>query len=106
MNNNVIKVFVSQPMSDLTDIEIISNRNMAIKHLKDLLNTYEFTVVDNLQMDKDYDYPLEYLATDISMIKDADVVYFLKDWETHRGCIIEFQVAREYGIKMLFEEKY
>ena len=31
----------------------------------------------------------------------VDAVYFTKDWRNARGCRIERQIAKEYGLKIL-----
>lgn len=31
----------------------------------------------------------------------VDAVYFTKDWQMARGCRIERQIAKEYGVKIL-----
>lgn len=48
-----------------------------------------------------YNKSLYYIAKSIEIIGKVDAVYFTKDWRTSRGCRIERQVAREYGVKIL-----
>ena len=36
---------------------------------------------------------------------EADVVYFGSNWKSARGCKIEYEVAKEYGIDIIEECK-
>jgi hypothetical protein len=45
-----------------------------------------------------------YLGKSISAMKDIDALYMCDNWFNARGCRIENQVAREYGIKILDKE--
>ena len=41
------------------------------------------------------------MARSIDFMGRVDAVYFTKDWRLSRGCRIERQVAKEYGVKIL-----
>lgn len=106
-----MKIFISQPMSNLSIEQVKSDRERAKLDLCNMVfpGEDEFdddNFLDNLQEDKDPNttHPLNYLGDDIKMLEHADLVYFVKGWEKSRGCHIEFQVAREYKIPMMFEE--
>ena len=45
-----------------------------------------------------------YLGKSISAMKDVDAIYMCDNWREARGCRIEHQVAREYGIKTLYSD--
>lgn len=49
--------------------------------------------------------PLWYLGKSIELLSTADVAYFLKGWNTARGCRIEYMCANDYGIGAYFEEE-
>lgn len=44
---------------------------------------------------------LYYIAKSIDVMGKVDAVYFVKDWETARGCRIERQICEAYGVKIL-----
>lgn len=95
------RLFISQPMVDRTDEEIISERKVAIAEAKKLLNEdieviHSFTSV---QMN-----PLGYLGYSITCLSKADVAYFAKGWQDYRGCRIEHICAVDYGIQVIFSE--
>lgn len=47
--------------------------------------------------------PLWFLGKSIQFLGQADVAYFIGDWEKYRGCRTENFVAKEYGIKVIEE---
>lgn len=44
------------------------------------------------------------LQNNKALLSTADVAYFLKGWNTARGCRIEYMCADNYGIGAYFEE--
>ena len=42
--------------------------------------------------------PLKYLAKSLEAIADVDVVYFIHGWNDARGCKIEYECCKAYGI--------
>lgn len=92
------KLFISQPMREKTDEEILHERNMAINEAKEILGE-EVEVLDTFFDDFKPDAkPLEYLARSIEYLSKADVAYFAQGWQEARGCRIEHECAVEYGI--------
>lgn len=110
------KIMISQPMSGKTEKEIMKVRNKAMKYAKD--NGYD--VVDNmfngdfLQAFKDFDKTqlvemiknkaVWFLGLSINRMGFADIVYMCKGWENARGCKIEHEVAKQYGLEIIYEE--
>ena len=95
------KLFISQPMKDKTDEEILAVREKAIKSAKDYLGE-EVEVIDSFFQDAPHDArPLWFLGKSLELLSTADVAYFAKDWEKYRGCKIENTCAIEYGIDVI-----
>lgn len=96
-----MKIFISQPMKGLSEKEIKSNREKAIKKIKSLYG-------DDVEIIDSYidggGTPLWCLGKSIELLSTADVAYFLKGWNTARGCRIEYMCADNYGIGAYFEE--
>lgn len=92
------KLFISQPMRDKTDNEILHDRERAIANAEEIigekLEPLE-TFFDDFSADTK---PLEYLARSIEFLAKADIAYFAPGWESARGCKIEHECAVEYGI--------
>lgn len=100
------KLFISQPMKDKTDAEILAVREQAIQSAKDLLGE-DVEVIDSFFQDAPHDAkPLWFLAKSLELLATADVVYFAKDWEKYRGCRIENTCAVEYGITVIEDYKH
>lgn len=96
-----MKVFISQPMKGLSEKEIKSNREKAIKNIKNLYGD-DAEIIDS-HIDSD-GTPLWRLGKSIELLSTADIAYFVKDWNTARGCRIEYMCADNYGIGAYFEE--
>lgn len=47
----------------------------------------------------------EYMKKCILVIRDADEVYMLRDWQESRGARLEHYIASELGIKIVYEEE-
>lgn len=100
------KLFISQPMKDKTDAEILAVREQAIQSAKNLLGE-DVEVIDSFFQDTPHDAkPLWFLAKSLELLATADVVYFAKDWEKYRGCRIENTCAIEYGITVIEDYKH
>ena len=95
------KLFISQPMRDKTDEEILAERERAIESAKEHLGE-DVEVIDSFFKDAPHDAkPLWYLAKSLELLATADVAYFCKDWDKYRGCRIENTCAIEYGIDVI-----
>lgn len=100
------KLFISQPMKDKTDAEILAVREQAIQSAKNLLGE-DVEVIDSFFQDAPHDAkPLWFLAKSLELLATADVVYFAKEWEKYRGCRIENTCAVEYGITVIEDYKH
>lgn len=91
-------VFISQPMNGKTDQEILTEREGAIALIK--ANHPDYEVIDTFfNDDLSENHPgLQYLAKSIEMLDQAVEAYFLKGWRDARGCRIEHECAKAYGI--------
>lgn len=95
------KLFISQPMRDKTDEEILKERERAIESAKKHLGE-DVEVIDSFFKEAPHDAtPLWYLAKSLELLATADVAYFCKDWDRYRGCKIENTCAIEYGIDVI-----
>jgi len=105
------KAMLSQPMGGKTDEEIIETRNKAINALE--AKGYE--VVNTLFTDEWYNseqmeargvvqIPLCFLAKSLENMSLCHTAYFCKGWENARGCRIEHEAAKAYGLEIIYEE--
>lgn len=99
-------IMISQPMNNLSSEKIIEVREKAIHTLE----TFGYDVIDNFFTDDGYiaedtkHKPVAYLAKSIEKMSKCDAVYFIKGWETARGCKIEHEIAKDYGLAIIYED--
>ena len=90
------KIFISHPMNGLSDEEIIQARDAAIESAKSMYGDIE--IIDSYFADHIGGKPLQYLGKSLMMLAEADCAIFTHGWENARGCRIEHECAKEYGI--------
>lgn len=97
------RLFISQPMSNKTNEEILEEREHAIKRVRELLGDVE--VIDSFFKDVPTGTsPLWFLGKSLELLSTADVVYFCNGWDTARGCRIEQMCAVEYGVSRIYAD--
>lgn len=98
-----MRVFISQPMKNKTNEEILTERGKAIKYIKENLKDGDsIEIIDSFFQDAPHDAkPLWFLGKSLELLSTADMVYFCEDWEKTRGCRIEHECAEEYGIPII-----
>ena len=99
------KIFISQPMKDRTDEEIMQERNKIIIKMTEVITRFggrpvEF--IDSFFCEGASKNPIDSIGKSISLIGEADLVVFAPGWEDARGCRIEHAVAKEYGIQISY----
>ena len=105
------KAMFSQPMNGKTDEEIIATREKAVKQLESM----GYEVVNTLFTDEWYSrdamakrgvvqIPICFLAKSLENMSLCDAAYFAKGWENARGCKIEHEVAKAYGVKIIYAD--
>ena len=112
MNENLKnkKAMLSQPMAGKCDEEISTTREKAIKALKEK----GFEIVNTLFTDEWYSkekmaergvvqIPLCFLAKSLENMSLCHAAYFCKGWENARGCKIEHEAAKAYGLEIFYE---
>ena len=96
-----MKVFLSQPMHGLTEEEVMVERTRCLKWLQEKYGYVE--LIDNYHHN---DAPekagrLWHLGRSIQMMGEADAVFFCCGWAGAKGCSIEYEIAVQYGLKIL-----
>ncbi|WP_161474817.1 DUF4406 domain-containing protein [Acutalibacter sp. 1XD8-36] len=105
------KAMLSQPMAEKTDREIAQTREKAIAALE--ARGYE--VVNTLFTDDWYSdsqmeargvvqIPLCFLAKSLENMSLCHAAYFCRGWENARGCRIEHEAAKAYGLDIIYED--
>lgn len=110
MNENLKKAMLSQPMAGKSNEEIIETREKAIRALKEkgfeIVNTLftdEWYSKENMAERGVIQIPLCFLAKSLENMSLCHAVYFCKGWENARGCKIEHETAKAYGLEIIYE---
>lgn len=95
------KLFISQPMRDKTNEEILEERERAIASATEFLGE-EVEVIDSFFKDAPHEAkPLWFLAKSLELLSTADVAVFVHGWNDYRGCRIEYECCEAYGIPII-----
>lgn len=95
------KLFISHPMKDKTDDEILKEREKAIADARKYLGE-DVEVIDSFFKGAPHDAkPLWFLGKSLELLSTADIAYFAKGWDSARGCKIEHDCAVAYDIDVI-----
>ena len=100
------KLFISQPMRGLSDEEILKAREeILIKAEKKIGEPVELidSFIEDYPGEINKHIPVFYLGKSIQFLSQADIAYFGGDWRNARGCKIENEIAKQYGIEIIEE---
>lgn len=105
------RAMISQPMSWKTEEEIAETRDRAIAELEsrgyEVMNTLftdEWYAQENMKERGFAQIPLCFLAKSLEKMSLCHAVFFCKGWENARGCRIEHEAAKAYGLKIIYEQ--
>ena len=99
------KLFISQPMKDKTDDEILAEREKKKKKVEEKIGE-PVEVIDSFFQSAPADArPLWFLGKSLELLSIADMAYFVDGWTDARGCRIEHLCALEYGIDIIHDDK-
>ena len=97
------KAMLCQPMAGKTEQEIVEVRERAIA----VLEAKGFEIVNTLFTDDWHNdqaqIPLYFLAKSLESMSLCHAAYFCKGWEQARGCRIEHEAAKAYGLTIIYE---
>ena len=104
-----MKAMISMPMGGKTKEEI----DAVFERAKTALEGMGYIVLDTrFHLSEDMmdlfgvgNRPLRYLGESLNDMSKCGAVYFVEGWNTARGCRIEHHAAKEYGLKVLYEEE-
>ena len=104
------KIMISQPMAGKTEAEIVETRNRFLKYAEDnglevvnTLFTSEWYSKDAMSERGVVQIPLCFLAKSLENMSLCHKAYFAEGWEQARGCRIEHEAAKAYGLQIIYE---
>lgn len=98
-----MRVMISQPMANRSEEDIKSERKAIIEKFSNM----HIEVIDTIFTDEvpiDYNVGVYYLGKSIREMSKVDALFMCDGWREARGCRIEQMVAKEYGIKILYND--
>jgi hypothetical protein len=89
-------------MKGLTNEQIKKNRADVVARLYAKGHTIIDSILSEVPPGTEND-ALWYLGKSFQLMAAADAVYFMQGFEAARGCWMEFQACKQYGIKTIEE---
>lgn len=98
-----MNVFISQPMRNRSDEEIKTERQKIMEYVQKLYPDKKAEEINSFfDMDvQSKNVPLRMLGMSLELLAEADVAVFADGWSVARGCRIEHDAAKAYGIRIL-----
>lgn len=93
-----MKIFLSLGMRGRDEKDVLHDIEEATFYIKRIHPNCE--VINSYQQDEAPEDagPTYYLGKSIQVLGTCDQVWFLNDWENYRGCLVEHEVCKAYGI--------
>ena len=109
MEDCELKVFISQPIKDKSYEQVENERQVIIDRVKEYFKTNNLQFVKSHFSNDDFEisaqnHSLYLLAKCLEILSDCDIIVMATGWENARGCRIEYECARLYGIMVIFED--
>ena len=105
-----MKVFISQPMNGLSEVEILTVRDQVFEAFKSFMKMSDLKLVDSYFKDLPKDAGnIWCLGDSIRLMDGCDFIIFVPGWDDARGCRIEHEVAKQYGLNiyyMFYDENF
>ena len=88
-------------MKDKTDEEIKSVRASVAKYVTRLYKD-NVEVIDSFFEDAPHNAkPLWFLGKSFELLSTADIAVFVDNWFEYRGCVMENEACKKYGIEFI-----
>lgn len=109
------KIFISIPMHNVPDSEMLTNLEKAREEAKKVFAKRFLCDEDDISCIDNFHCPLPDIAIKnprvyllgraISMISNCDGVYFADGWYTAKGCKMERAINKTYGIPSMYHSQ-
>lgn len=95
------RIFISQPMKDLSDEQIKKERQIIVDSIVteygrdiEIIDSYFEGAPANAA-------PMWFLGKSLELLSTADMAFFANGWEDARGCVMEHEACEQYGIEII-----
>lgn len=102
-------IFVSLPMKDRSEEEILDKMNSIHQKFMDVFDRPDVSMIDSyhkISLDdriSDNRKSVWYLGDSIKQMSAADLVIFAEDYVKGIGCVNEYRICSDYNIPFCFE---
>lgn len=96
------RIYISGRISGLTPEEVRVKFNRAHEQLVQTCPGWHVVNPLTLHQAEEQEW-IDYMATDIAELLKCEAIYMLPDWAQSRGARLEYTIARELGIIVIFE---
>lgn len=96
-----MNIMISQPMRGKSTDQIKAERaevEAALQAKGHYVIDSVFTTIPNTK-----NKPLWCLGASFQIIADCDAVYFMDGWEDARGCRMEMEACKQYGVPIILQ---
>lgn len=95
-----MKIYISLPISgkDIEEVKLKARETAVLLEEDGHVPITPFEVSPNPNATY-----AEHMGKDIQALLECDAVMFLQGWHDSKGCLAEFEVAKIYGKKLIFE---
>ena len=96
-----MKVYISGKITGLPIKEVRTKFNAA----QNFCEIYAQEIVNPMEINKISKKKtwIDYMIRDIKALETCDAIFMLKDWGQSKGARIEYEIAKELGLKIMFE---
>jgi hypothetical protein len=95
-----MRIIISQPMKGLPTEEIRKRKEAVVNEIVEKGHKVVNTIFTE-DPPKDCNQGLWFLAKSLEAIADCDAVFFMSGWERARGCKLEYEACKQYGVQII-----
>ena len=110
-------IFISQPMTEKSEEEILATRQKEIEKIHQLASEKDIQVhivdsyVDDAtrkhfeeRLTDDINWDIYWLSQSLQKLALADTIWLCEGWEHSKGCNVELECAISYGLDIVYPE--
>ena len=110
-------IFISQPMTEKSEEEILATRQKAIDEIHQLASKdgVEINIIASYiddatrkrfeeRVSDDINWDIYWLSKSLERLALADIIWLCDGWEYSNGCNIELECATRYGVGIMYPE--
>ena len=93
-----MKIFLFLCMRGRDENDVLKEIAEATRYIKSVHPDWEVVSTYRQEAVPEDAGPIYYLGRSIQVLGSCDQVWFINDWKNYRGCLVEYEVCKIYGI--------